>query len=77
MQWNEIESKWTQMRGAVREKWNKLTEEDLHAINGKRQFLLAKLQERYSLSREQAEKDVDAWQKGVTQPRTHATGGGV
>jgi uncharacterized protein YjbJ (UPF0337 family) len=74
--WNELEGKWKQMKGTVREKFGKLTDDDLQVIGGKKDQFLGKLQERYGISREQAQKDLDNWLQGQHQmePRTHATG---
>jgi uncharacterized protein YjbJ (UPF0337 family) len=75
MQWNELETKWNQNRGLIQNKWNKLTDNDLQSINGKKEQLLAKLQECYGLSRNQAEKDLDAFLKSTTETHMHAGGG--
>jgi uncharacterized protein YjbJ (UPF0337 family) len=75
MQWNELETKWQQNRGLIQQKWSKLTDNDLQAVSGKREQLLAKLQERYGMSRNQAEKDVDTFLRSTTETHTHASGG--
>jgi uncharacterized protein YjbJ (UPF0337 family) len=59
MNWDQIEGKWKQASGRVREKWGKLTDDDLVAINGRREQLVGKVQERYGLAKEAAEKQVD------------------
>ena len=74
---DEMEGKWKQLKGAVREKWGKLTDDDLTAIAGKRDQFLGKLQERYGMSRDQAERDLDAWertQQTTDTPRTRTSG---
>jgi uncharacterized protein YjbJ (UPF0337 family) len=84
MNWEEIQRQWKQVSGAVRQKWSKLTEDDIQAIGGRRDPFIGKLQQRYGMSREQAEKDVDLWQRelkaaAVTHteaPRTRTSGGG-
>lgn len=78
MNWTEVEGKWKQIKGSAREKWGKLTDDDLTMIAGRRDQFLGKLQERYGISREQAQKDLDAWMQGLPAtdiPRTQ-TGGG-
>ncbi len=77
MNWDEIEGKWKQMKGSIREKWGKLTDDDLEAIGGKKDQFIGKLQERYGMSRDQAEKDLDAWEAahGTDTPRTRTSGG--
>jgi len=59
MNWDQIEGKWKQISGNFREKWGRLTDDDLTAINGRRDHLVGKIQERYGLAKEAAEKQVD------------------
>ena len=47
MDWNRIEGSWKQVKGKVKEKWGKLTDDDLNVIAGKRDQLEGKIQERY------------------------------
>jgi len=78
MNWNEVEGKWNQVKGSIREKYGKLTDDDLQVIGGKKDKFIGKLQERYGMQREQAERDADSWLKGVhltDTPRTHTSGG--
>jgi len=63
MNWDQIEGKWKQTKGAVKEKWGKLTEDDLEAIGGRQDQLVGKIQERYGILREEAKKRVDEWLK--------------
>lgn len=59
MNWDEIAGKWKQSVGKVKEKWGKLTDDDLTAINGKRDQLVGKIRERYGIAKDSAEKQVD------------------
>jgi uncharacterized protein YjbJ (UPF0337 family) len=61
MNWDQVEGKWKQMKGAVKEKWGKLTDDDLDRIAGKRDRLAGRLQECYGLHKELAEKQCDEW----------------
>ena len=61
MDWNRVEGNWKQVKGSVKEKWGKLTDDDLTAINGKRDQLEGKIQERYGIAKDQARKDIDDW----------------
>ena len=54
-----LKGRWNQMKGDVRSKWGKLTDDDMMQIQGDAQKLIGKLQERYGLKREQAEKDLN------------------
>jgi len=51
MNWDQLQGKWKQYRGQVREKWGKLTDDDLHIIAGRREQLIGRLQERYGSCR--------------------------
>ena len=55
-----------QLKGKVKEKWGNLTDDDLTAINGRRDQLEGKIQERYSLAKDQVRKDVDDWYSAQT-----------
>jgi uncharacterized protein YjbJ (UPF0337 family) len=61
MDWNRVEGNWKQVAGKVKEKWGKLTDDDLTTINGRRDQLEGKIQERYGLAKDQVKKDVDDW----------------
>lgn len=52
-----LEGKWTQAKGKLKERWGKLTDDDLKAIDGKRDRLVGKLQERYGLAKDKAEDE--------------------
>jgi uncharacterized protein YjbJ (UPF0337 family) len=59
MNWDEIEGKWKVIKGTVREKFGKLTDDDLNVVRGRRDQLIGKLQERYGYAREEAQRQVD------------------
>jgi uncharacterized protein YjbJ (UPF0337 family) len=61
MDWNRVEGNWKEFRGKVKEKWGKLTDDDLTAINGKRDQLEGRLQQRYGFAKDQVRKDIDSW----------------
>jgi uncharacterized protein YjbJ (UPF0337 family) len=61
MDWNRVEGNWKQVKGKVKEKWGKLTDDDLDVINGRRDQLEGKIQERYGFAKDQARKDIDDW----------------
>ena len=63
MNWDQVQGKWSQMRGSVREKWGRLTDSDYEQVAGNREKFLGRLQERYGYAREQAEKEVDEWMR--------------
>src|SRR5712675_1794867 len=61
MDWNRVEGNWKQVKGKVKEKWGKLTDDDLDVVGGKRDQLEGKIQERYGIARDQVRKDIDDW----------------
>jgi uncharacterized protein YjbJ (UPF0337 family) len=61
MNWDQVAGNWKQFKGQVKEKWGKLNDDDLQVIEGKKDQLIGKLQERYGYSKEQAEKELDSW----------------
>jgi len=63
MNWEQLEGNWMQAKGKVKEKWGKLTDDDLTVAAGKRDILAGKIQERYGMAKEQAEKEVDLFLK--------------
>lgn len=58
-----MEGQWKQVRGKVKERWGKLTDDDLDTAAGKRDQLVGKIQERYGIAREEAEKQLDSFTK--------------
>jgi uncharacterized protein YjbJ (UPF0337 family) len=65
MDWNRIEGNWKQFKGQVKEKWGRLSDDDLNVINGRQDQLEGKIQERYGVAKDQAKKDVDTWFKSL------------
>ena len=55
MNWDQVEGKWKEYKGTAKEKWGKLTDDDIDVIDGKRQQLVGKIQQRYGLAKEAAE----------------------
>ena len=61
MNWEQAKGQWNQIKGSVRAKWSKLTNDDLDVIAGERERLVGKIQERYGIVKEEAEKQVASW----------------
>ena len=62
MDWAIIEKNWAEYQLNAKARWTRLSREDLEAIGGKRERLIAKVREVYSLDEPQAREQVDAWQ---------------
>ncbi|MCC5956196.1 MAG: CsbD family protein [Natronohydrobacter sp.] len=61
MNTDELKGKWTQMTGSIKAKWGKLTDDDLKQAEGNRDILIGKIQEKYGVAKEEAEKQVNEW----------------
>lgn len=53
-----IEGNWRQMKGKVKARWGKLTDDELDQIEGNYEMLCGRIQEAYGLSREEVERDL-------------------
>lgn len=67
MNWDQIAGNWKQFKGKVKEKWADLTDDDLTAIEGRRDQLAGKLQERYGYAKERAERELDEFARTLTR----------
>jgi uncharacterized protein YjbJ (UPF0337 family) len=56
---NRWKGKWTQLKGKVKEEWNEMTDDEIEAAEGRAEVLVGKIQERYGLSKEMAERRID------------------
>ena len=65
MNWDQVEGKWKQYKGHAKEKWGTLTDDDIDVIDGRRQQLVGKIQERYGIARDAAEKQADEFVKAL------------
>ena len=65
MNWDQVEGKWKEMRGQVKEKWGKLTDDDLTFAGGKRDQLLGRIQERYGIAKDEAERQLKDWERSL------------
>ena len=65
-----LKGSWKQLKGNVKKQWGKLTDDDLMEIDGNKDVLLGKLQERYGYSKSQAQKDYDTFIMSQNQGRS-------
>ena len=54
MNTDRLEGNWKQFKGKIKEKWGKLTDDDLDVIAGKTEQLVGRVQERYGIAKEEA-----------------------
>ena len=65
MDWNQVEGNWKQVKGNVKKQWGKLTDSDLTAIDGRREELEGKIQERYGYTKDRVRKEIDDWYRSI------------
>ncbi len=58
---DRIDGSWEQVKGSVQEVWGKLTHDDLAIVEGDRKQLAGKIQERYGIAKDEAEKQIHDW----------------
>ena len=61
--WEQVSGKWKQFSGEVKKKWGKLTDDELMQINGSHEILAGKIEEKYGIAKEAANKQIDDWAK--------------
>ena len=60
-----IKGKWSQLSGKLKEKWGKLTDDDVNRLDGHRDYLVGRLQERYGIAREKADVQVKEFERSL------------
>ena len=65
MDWTRVEGNWKQMKGRVKERWGKLTDDDLTAIAGRRDQLEGMIQERVWVREERARNEIEDWYRSM------------
>lgn len=59
--WEQIVGKWQQYSGEAKKHWGKLTDDELLEVNGNRDILAGKIQEKYGIAKEHANREIDKW----------------
>lgn len=62
MDWEAIEANWQHYKALVRERWGRITADELEAIAGRREQLASHIQQIYGISRDAAQMQVESWQ---------------
>lgn len=60
-----IKGKWSQLSGKLKEKWSKLTDDDVSKAEGHHEYLVGKLQERYGIAKDKAEGQVKEFERAL------------
>lgn len=60
-----VKGKWKQLKGTIKEKWGKLTDDDLDILEGNSDYLAGKVQERYGVARDKAKEEVREFERSL------------
>ena len=71
MNWDIIQGDWKQFKGKAKVQWSKLTDDDLTFVAGKQGQLTGKIQERYGITKEEAEKQIRNFEQEVQTSIRH------
>jgi len=66
MEWKDVERNWTEYKDRVQDRWDQLTRDELDQIGGSYNDLVGKLQEKYGITQQQAERELDEFQSTVS-----------
>ena len=62
MEWKDVERNWTEYKDRVQDRWDELTRDELDQIGGSYNELVGKLQEKYGITQQQAERELEEFQ---------------
>jgi uncharacterized protein YjbJ (UPF0337 family) len=60
---DQMKGNWNQFVGKAKEKWGRLTSDDWQVVEGKRDQIVGKIQERYGITREEAQRQLDEFER--------------
>lgn len=69
-----IKGQFDQFIGAAKSQWGKLTDDDFLRVSGDLQKLKGAVQERYGITKEEAEKQVSKWESNRPRDMTDRSG---
>jgi uncharacterized protein YjbJ (UPF0337 family) len=72
MNWDQVQGKWKQLKGTAKTRWGKLTDDDLDVIAGQRDQLIGRIQERYGVAKDEAQRQVEDWNRTLDQKAEYA-----
>lgn len=61
--WDQLKGAWHQVRGSIPAKWGDLTDDEIEQIDGNREIMVGKIQEKYGVAKKEAERQVEEWSK--------------
>ena len=70
MNWDQIEGQWKEFTGGIKEKWGKLTDDELTTIGGKRDRLAGLLQKKYGMAKDKVEEEIADFERSLDDAAT-------
>ena len=64
---DRMQGQWKQLKGKIKTQWGKLTDDDLDVISGQKDQLVGRIQERYGIQKDEAQRQVDDWNKRMAE----------
>lgn len=65
MNWDQVQGNWRQLKGKIQANWGDLTDDDLQSIDGRREELVGKLQKAYGIGRDEAERQINDFERSL------------
>jgi uncharacterized protein YjbJ (UPF0337 family) len=63
MNWDRIQGNWREFKGKAKQQWGELTDDDLDVVDGRREELAGKIQNRYGIAKDEAMRQIDEWER--------------
>jgi uncharacterized protein YjbJ (UPF0337 family) len=65
MDWDRISGNWAHWRGRIRERWGRLTSDELDVVAGRREQLVGRIQSAYGIAQEEADRQLRNWERNL------------
>ena len=65
MDWDRISGNWAHWRGRIRERWGRLTNDELDLVAGRREQLVRRIQSAYGIAKEEADRQLRNWERNL------------
>ena len=72
MNWERISGNWAHWKGRVRERWGRLSDDQLSVVAGRREQLAGRIQEAYGLTKEEADRQLRNWERNLAVEQNDA-----
>ena len=69
MQWDQLPANWPKMRNQLRHRWGRLSEDDLDLIAGQEDIFISRVQDRYSIDREESRHRIEEWLRALREDK--------